>query len=689
MDLDCTTSSSVSDSQSNEHTVESSPTVLGYENTIRSPTGVEHYSDLYDNRSNKIATEDPRNNLESSVNESGYSSYCNYSYISTEDAIPKPEESENQFCIDACHSIYTAPYVSENLTNTTCRHVEFTNDNNETVSAVASIVNHGVNSCSYIPVSNMITTVINHNYTPTVASEFSKIFNYQCDTISTPDVTKKNDNQRNFKSDPDTFWISQRDDLQKSVSRRTDYLSSDKQNALDDYMESGNIPTSTDQQCLQPQVCLNNYHFKEDESKQSYNSSYPEYACNIINTRSQHYTTKDFDYASSQNSVIDCISSYQDSSQSSESVSSYVKRPSFYSQTQNIYWPWIDRFYAENCASKLGSVYNSDITSKGLINYTNSFSCNPSFGHPYNSQSLFVSGSNLSCISEKPNEQSQSSKLSAVNLCAGETVSAFHSIAQMSSDYSGTSVVAGIAPNIILMNSQNSDDFSAQSADSRKESQEDENSFNHGENSWQPVLSSVQCLSRKRLTDKQRKTVCVSILNENRTVNSNIPQDETTHNSSTSFDISSLHRENEICLDQSISGNSYAWASKSDKLKLTSRLRSKRYSDAINLTRNRPLNQTALSVMESWYTNHVDNPYPTTAEKEELAALGGITVIQVSSWFANRRTRTANTKPKKNRRKLYHQIYQLAVEIEALTQGALRACDLQERIGQIIDEYLT
>lgn len=75
MDLDCTANSSVSDSQSNEHTVGSSPTELGYENTIGTPTGVEHYSDLYDNRSNKIVAEDPRNNLESSVNESGYSSY--------------------------------------------------------------------------------------------------------------------------------------------------------------------------------------------------------------------------------------------------------------------------------------------------------------------------------------------------------------------------------------------------------------------------------------------------------------------------------------------------------------------------------------------------------------------------------------------------------------------------------------
>ncbi|CAH8523860.1 unnamed protein product [Schistosoma bovis] len=689
MDLDCTANSSVSDSQSNEHTVGSSPTELGYENTIGTPTGVEHYSDLYDNRSNKIVAEDPRNNLESSVNESGYSSYCNYSYISTEDAITKPEESEPQFCVNACHSIYTIPYVPENLTNNTCRYVEFTSDNNETVNAVASIVSHGVNSCSYIPVSNMITTVINHNFTPTVTNEFTKIFNYQCDTISTPDITRKNDNQRNFKSDPDTFWVSQRDDIQKSVSRRTGHLSSDKQNALDGYVDSGNIPTSTDQQLLQAQACLNNYRVKEDESKESYNSNFPEFAYNLMNTHSQHYTTSDFINASSQNSVIDCISSYQDSSQNSESVSACVKGPSFYSQTHNVYWPWVDRFYAENCASKLGSVCNSDVATKGLMNYTNSFSCNPSFGHSYNSHSLFISGANLPHISEKPNEQSQSSKLSAVNLCTGENMSAFHSIAQISSDYSGTSVVAGNIPNLILMNAQSSGDFSAQSADNHKESQEDENSFDHSETSWQPELNSVQCSSRKRMSDKQRKTICVSILNENQTEDSHTPQDEITQNSSTSFDISSLHRENEICLDQSISGNSYSWTSKSDKLKFNSRLRSKRYSDAINLTRNRPLNQTALSVMESWYTNHVDNPYPTTAEKEELAALGGITVIQVSSWFANRRTRTANTKPKKNRRKLYHQIYQLAVEIEALTQGSLRACDLQERIGQIIDEYLT
>ncbi|CAH8488263.1 unnamed protein product [Schistosoma turkestanicum] len=693
MEVDCTVNSPISDVQSNDHEVKSSPTVICYENTIGTPTTVEHYSDLYDNRSNK----DPRNNLESSVNESGYSSYCNYSYISTEEPCPtsnkgfikdvftKAEESDTQFCVNTCQSLYTVPDVSK---NTIYRNVEFTSDNNETVSAVESIVNHGVDSSSYnIPATNMISSVVHHNHASTVASEFTKIFNYQRDTMSTPDITQRNDGQRNLKSDPDHFWLNHCEDLHKSVNRRVDHFTNDQQKALHGYIESGNMSTCPDQQYAQSHAYLNNYQVKENDSKPPYDSNFFEVACNAMNTHSQNYSSKDFNYANSQNSVIDYVSSYQDSNQSSESVSPCVKRSSFYPQAHSYYWPWVDRICAENCASKLGSVYTSDLSSKGIVNNANS-----NFASPYNSQSLFINGTNLSYISEKSNEQSQSSNLSAVNLCTGETMSAFHSIAQMSSDYSDASVIPGNMPNIILMPAQSSVDVSSQSVViSHKESQADGNSINYSENSWQPEMNSLQCSSHKRLTNKQRKTVCVSMSNEDRTEESNIPQDETstsTHTSST-YDMSNLHRENEVCLSQSVSGNNYVWSSKSNKVKFNSRGRSKKYTDAINLTRNRPLNETALSVMESWYTNHVDNPYPTTAEKEQLAALGGITVIQVSSWFANRRTRTANTKPKKNRRKLYHQIYQLAVEIEAMTQGALRASDLQERIGQIIDEYLT
>ncbi|KAH8861180.1 Homeobox protein [Schistosoma japonicum] len=698
MDLDCVSNSPISDSQSNDNDVECSPTAIGYESTIGTLTAVKHYSVLYDNRSSKIIREDNRNNVESSMNESGYSSYCNYSYISPEeaclaankgflnDALNKPDDSEIQYCGNKCQSTYTLSSVSTNSINTTCPNIELACDNNETVSAVASIINHGMNSSSYIPVSSMISTVISLNPIPTVAREFTKSLSYQCDIMSTPDMSKMNIEQINFKSDPDTLWISQSEDHRMPINRRMDHKASDERKVSDSHLKCGNIAGSTTQTFLQPQSSLNDYNMKNDECQQTNNSNIHEMAYNLMNT-SHDNTSKEFNCVST---APDCISSYQDNTQSCESMGPYTNVPSFYSQPTNVYWPWVDKFYAENCSSKLGPVCNPEFRSKELVDYTSSFPSNPSLSQDYNSHSIFINGSNISYIGDKSDEQFQSSKPSAVNLCTGGTISAFHSVEQMSSDYSEASVVTSTIPSIILMNPQSSDEFLTPPTGTHKESQDDENNYNYCENSWQPQLNSVQCSSHKRLTNKHRKVVCVSLPDGNQTKESNISQDEFCtgdRNSSTSFDISRLHPENEACLDESIAGNNQMWQSKINKMGI-SRLKSKKYSEAINLSRNRPLNQTALSAMEGWYSNHVDNPYPTTAEKEQLAALGGITVMQVSSWFANRRTRTANTKPKKNRRKLYHQIYQLAVEIETITQGALRASDLQERLGQIIDEYL-
>ncbi|KAK4469651.1 hypothetical protein MN116_007182 [Schistosoma mekongi] len=698
MDLDCVSNSPISDSQSNDNEVECSSTAIGYESTIGTPTAVEHYSVLYDNRPNKIIREDIRNNVESSMNESGYSSYCNYSYISTEeaclasnkgflnDAFTKPDDREIQYCGNTCQSTYTIPSVSTNSINTTCPNTEFTCDNNETVSAVASIINNDMNSCSYIPVSSMISTVISLNPIPTVAREFTKSLNYQYDIILTSDTAKKNIEQINFKSDPDALWISQSEDHQMSISGRIDHKASDERKVSDSHIKCGSIAASTTQQFLQPQSSLNDYNIKNDECQQTNNSTIHEVAYNLMNTSHNNTSTK-FNCVST---VPECMSSYQYDTQSCESIGPYTNLPSFYSQPNNVYWPWVDKFYAENCTSKLGSVCNPELSSKGLVDYSSSFPCNPSLSYHYNSHSIFINGSNISYIGDKPDEQFQSSKPSAVNLCTGGTISAFHSVEQMSSDYSEAPVVASTIPSIILMNPQCSDDFLTPSTETHKESKANENNYNYCEDSWQPQMNSVQCSSHKRLTNKHRKVICVSLANENQTKEPNISQDDFCtggRNSSTSFAISRLHPENETCLDESVASNNQIWQSKINKMGI-SRLKSKKFSEAINLSRNRPLNQTALSAMEGWYSNHVDNPYPTTEEKEQLAALGGITVMQVSSWFANRRTRTANTKPKKNRRKLYHQIYQLAVEIETITQGALRASDLQERLGQIIDEYL-
>lgn len=67
---------------------------------------------------------------------------------------------------------------------------------------------------------------------------------------------------------------------------------------------------------------------------------------------------------------------------------------------------------------------------------------------------------------------------------------------------------------------------------------------------------------------------------------------------------------------------------------------------------NEPLNNQALTVMTDWYEEHLENPYPTKAEKEDLAKRGGITLGQVKSWFANKRNRSNNTRPKKQKKEM-------------------------------------
>ncbi|XP_023932951.1 homeobox protein knotted-1-like 8 [Lingula anatina] len=68
-------------------------------------------------------------------------------------------------------------------------------------------------------------------------------------------------------------------------------------------------------------------------------------------------------------------------------------------------------------------------------------------------------------------------------------------------------------------------------------------------------------------------------------------------------------------------------------------------------TKNRLLNPKAVEIMQNWYDMHCENPYPTEEEKRDLAEQGGISLGQVKAWFANKRNRNCNTKPKHHRRK--------------------------------------
>ena len=61
----------------------------------------------------------------------------------------------------------------------------------------------------------------------------------------------------------------------------------------------------------------------------------------------------------------------------------------------------------------------------------------------------------------------------------------------------------------------------------------------------------------------------------------------------------------------------------------------------------KPLNDQAVRIMTNWYERHIEHPYPNASAAEVLAKTGNITVEQVKKWFANKRMRSANTKPQR------------------------------------------
>lgn len=59
---------------------------------------------------------------------------------------------------------------------------------------------------------------------------------------------------------------------------------------------------------------------------------------------------------------------------------------------------------------------------------------------------------------------------------------------------------------------------------------------------------------------------------------------------------------------------------------------------------NRFLDPAAVDCMNKWYVDHLTYPYPTEDEKRAIAKDAGISVAQVTCWFANKRNRNNNTK---------------------------------------------
>ena len=63
--------------------------------------------------------------------------------------------------------------------------------------------------------------------------------------------------------------------------------------------------------------------------------------------------------------------------------------------------------------------------------------------------------------------------------------------------------------------------------------------------------------------------------------------------------------------------------------------------------KSRLLPKHAVKILESWYQENLENPYPSRDVTLSMAAEGGITVEQIRKWFANKRNRSRNSKLKK------------------------------------------
>ncbi|RNA44918.1 pre B cell leukemia transcription factor 1 [Brachionus plicatilis] len=108
--------------------------------------------------------------------------------------------------------------------------------------------------------------------------------------------------------------------------------------------------------------------------------------------------------------------------------------------------------------------------------------------------------------------------------------------------------------------------------------------------------------------------------------------------------------------DNSLTNESSSFSSNSESLKVSPLENNfeNNFSPEKNISkrslRKQLLPDSAVDIMNEWFDDHFNNPYPTMEEKERMAKQGGITVKQVTAWFSNRRNRSQNTKPKRIRR---------------------------------------
>ncbi|XP_063400094.1 homeobox protein 3-like [Mytilus trossulus] len=63
-----------------------------------------------------------------------------------------------------------------------------------------------------------------------------------------------------------------------------------------------------------------------------------------------------------------------------------------------------------------------------------------------------------------------------------------------------------------------------------------------------------------------------------------------------------------------------------------------------NIDITKQLTEKSRVVLNNWYQHHIEKPYPSEQEKKMLALEARITIAQVKSWFANKRSRANNRK---------------------------------------------
>lgn len=75
--------------------------------------------------------------------------------------------------------------------------------------------------------------------------------------------------------------------------------------------------------------------------------------------------------------------------------------------------------------------------------------------------------------------------------------------------------------------------------------------------------------------------------------------------------------------------------------------RKRKRQDDTTMSGKRFFSQTASAILESWYREHHTNPYPSEDTMVKLAEQCQLSMGQLKKWFANKRSRDCNTKPKR------------------------------------------